>query len=39
MEKENENDQRFGPGHPRYAESQALGLSVAAMRKARGLQP
>ena len=34
---ENEKDQRFGPGHPRYAESQALGLSVAAIRKAKGL--
>ncbi|MGF6604538.1 hypothetical protein P3T23_009294 [Paraburkholderia sp. GAS448] len=35
---ENENIPRFGPDHPRYPESQALGLSVAAMRKAKGLR-
>ncbi|KVH51148.1 hypothetical protein [Burkholderia diffusa] len=28
---------RLGLGHPRYIESQALGLSVAAIRTAQGL--
>lgn len=33
---ENEKEPKFGPGHPRYLESQALGISVDVIRKAQG---
>ncbi|WP_026228670.1 hypothetical protein [Paraburkholderia atlantica] len=33
---EDDKEPKFGPGHPRYLESQALGMSVDAIRKAQG---